>query len=100
RPGVLHQTGYVAIGLLRGTRVGVLTKGLRLAADLNPRDRARTHIGAEHQPVSTVDVVVDAQRVKARALEYRKISDLRRKCLIGGRSRDTWAGWGATGWET
>src|SRR5579872_6480749 len=61
RPGVLHHTGHVAISLFGGSRIGILSEGLILAAALQPGDCAGTYIDAKGQPVVCIDVMVEPQ---------------------------------------
>ena len=60
-PGVLKNAGYVTVGLLRSTRLGVLTEGLVLAVDFDAGHRAGADIGAKRQAVVVGKVVVQAQ---------------------------------------
>ena len=81
-PGVLHHAGYVAIGLLRSSRISILSERLVLAADFNAGDGAGADVGAQRQPVAVAEVVIQAQRIKARAFEDRKVARLRCQRLI------------------
>src|SRR5580698_2117724 len=93
-PSVFHYASDIAVGLLRSARVGILTKRLVLAADLDAGDGARTDIGAQRKPVTVAHVMVEAQRVQAGALEDREVSFLGCESLIGlwhGDAR-TWRG--------
>src|SRR5208337_580723 len=80
-PGILHDAGHIAVGLLRSSGVGVLTERLILAIDFYPGNRARADIGAQREAVVVAHVVVDAKRVQAGALEDGKVADLRIEIL-------------------
>src|SRR5580692_12392764 len=84
RPSVLNDAGNIAISLLGRAGISVLPERLVLAADLDPRDRAGTHVSAQRKPIAAADIVVDAQRVQACPLEYGKIPPLRRQRLVRG----------------
>ena len=74
---LLHHAGHVAIGLLGSARKCVLPVRLVLSIHLNAGHRAGTYVGAKHQPVIAVDVVIQAEGVKAGAFENRIVSSLR-----------------------
>ena len=82
------RSGDVAVGLLRSARVGVLPERLVLAADFDSGHGARADIGAEHEAVVRIHIVIDAQRVNAGAFEYREVAGLRCQSLVGSWERN------------
>ena len=100
RPGVLEHSGDVAVGLLRGARVGVLSEGLILAADFDAGDRAGADVSAERQAMIGAEVVIDAQRVEAGAFEDGEIAFLRSQRLIGSRDAARQVPAAGSSWES
>ncbi len=81
RPCVLKNAGCVAVGLLRGAGICVLTDGLALAVDFNSVHRAGADIPAQREAVVVGEVMVQAQRIQAGALKDREIPALRTEIL-------------------
>src|SRR5437660_10893499 len=83
-PGILRRDGHIAIRLLRCARVGVLSKRLVLAIDLNSRNRTWTYIAAQHELLIVRELVVEPEAVYRCAFEYREVPNLRAKTVKRG----------------
>ena len=76
RPGVLKEAGHIAVRLLRGPRIRILSEWLVLPIDLNTRHCARADIRPQRYPIAIAQVVIQTQRIEAGAFENRKVPDV------------------------
>src|SRR5437868_256421 len=88
-PGILRRDGHIAIRLPRCARVGVLSKRLVLAIDLNSRNRTRTHIATQHELLVACEFVIEPEAIYRRPFKHGEVPNLRAKTVKRGGQRGT-----------